>query len=162
MNKSNDSKLYFFYGGPFSQWYHSYFTVDGVRYCTAEQYMMAKKALFFGDELAFSEIMATESPSRQKEVGRRVRNFVVDDWNAVSRKIVFQGNMAKFGTNKDLREFMLNTGDMELVEASPTDCIWGIGLAEHDPRCLDRSQWRGTNWLGEELMNVRSELRKAS
>lgn len=154
---SND-KFFFFYGGPFSQWYPSRFTLDGVMYNTAEQYMMAMKADYFGDKDTLAKILKTKDPSEQKALGRQVANFDVEAWNAVSRGFVYKANMAKF-SDPELNQYMMNTGDKELVEASPYDKIWGIGLAQNDPAIFDKSNWRGNNWLGEVLMKVRKDLR---
>lgn len=148
----------FFYGGPFSQWYSSEFELDGVIYYTAEQYMMAMKADYFGDTKIKEKIMATKNPSEQKALGRQVSKFDREAWDAVSRGYVYKANLAKFSA-PDLKDYLLNTGDKELVEASPYDCIWGIGLAENNPNRFDKAKWRGTNWLGEVLMQVRETLR---
>jgi ribA/ribD-fused uncharacterized protein len=160
-------KFVFFYGGEFSQWYPSYFVVDGITYETAEQYMMAMKAEYFGDEEAKAKIMATSNPSAQKAIGRTVSNFDAEAWNAVSRGYVYKGNMAKFGQDLSLKRVLLATEERELVEASPYDRIWGIGLGlwgtdpKHTEKLLDKTQWRGTNWLGETLMKVRKDLRES-
>ena len=150
--------ILFFYGGPCSQWYPSTFVIDGEKYNCAEQYMMAQKALFFGDTEAHRAIMKATDPSEQKMIGRQVRNFDADKWNEVCREIVYKANVAKFSQNEYLNKWLKNTGDRELVEASPTDCIWGIGLSTSDPRRFDRSKWRGTNWLGEAIMQARETL----
>lgn len=149
----------FFYGGALSQWAPSKFTVDGVEYVTAEQYMMAMKADYFGDDDAKAKIMATSSPSEQKSIGRMVKNFNAEAWNAVSRGFVYKANIAKFTQNKWCMDELKLTEGLEIVEASPYDTIWGIGLGADDPRALDKSKWRGTNWLGEVLMKVRNDLK---
>ena len=152
------SKYTFFYGGPFCQWAHSPFVVDELTYNCAEQYMMAKKALLFGSLLLHKLIMDTTDPAEQKRLGKLVTGFSVERWQAVARDVVFRGNVAKFTQNKELRaELMRARG--KFVEASPTDVVWGIGLAEGDPRCTDPAQWRGWNWLGQVLDEVRSALR---
>jgi ribA/ribD-fused uncharacterized protein len=153
-------KYIFFWGGTYSQWCPSPFTIDGVNYNCCEQYMMSKKALTFNDILAHEEIMATDSPREQKAIGRRVKNFDPQVWSEVSREVVYEANMAKFTQNPDMYDELMATGELEIVEASPEDKIWGIGLHESDPRCLDKSQWQGTNWLGEAIMRVRETLRK--
>lgn len=149
----------FFYGGMLSQWYRSKFTIDGVEYCTAEQYMMAMKSNYFGDDEITAKIMATKDPREQKAFGRQVANFKAEAWNAVSRGFVYKGNMAKFGQNSNLMAYLKSTGDKELVEASPYDKIWGIGMDERHPDILDKTKWKGTNWLGEVLMKVREDLK---
>lgn len=151
-------QLVLFYGGPFSQWYPHTFDVDGIKYRTAEQYMMAMKADYFGDDAAYEAIMRTADPKEQKAIGRTVKNFDAEAWGAVSRGFVYTANMSKFSDPR-LKKILKDTGDRELVEASPYDKIWGIGLGETDPKALDKSQWRGTNWLGEVLMKVRADLK---
>lgn len=151
-------KYVFFYGGPFSQWYPSTFVVDGNKYVTAEQYMMAMKAEYFGDEAIKAKILATSDPSEQKALGRQVANFDSEAWNAVSRGYVYKGNMAKFTQNKNLLSELMATGDRELVEASPYDRIWGVGLKSSDHAIHDKANWRGTNWLGETITKVRNDL----
>jgi len=73
--------------------------------------------------------------------------------------LIVAGNMAKFGQHPDLREFLLGTGDRVLVEASPRDRIWGIGLAAGDERATSPDDWLGLNLLGFALMEVRHQLR---
>lgn len=158
MVKSDNFVL--FYGGPFSQWYQSAFMVDGIVYVTAEQYMMAMKAEYFGDEKAKNQIMLTTSPSEQKAIGRMVKNFNAEAWDAVSRDYVYKGNLAKFGQNLSLKIELMATGNKEFVEASPYDKVWGVGLGEDDPKILDKANWLGKNWLGETLMKVREDLRE--
>ena len=148
----------FFWSGPFSQWHRSPFTLDGQIYVTAEQYMMAEKARLFSDSEALQRILATSEPRQQKALGRRVRGFEADRWQAVARNIVFRGNRAKFTTHRDLLALLLETDGTTLVEASPFDMIWGIGLAVDDPAAGDRSAWRGMNWLGETLTRLRDTL----
>lgn len=134
--------------------------MDGVSYNSAEQYMMARKALLFGDMKSYEKIMASGSPREQKALGRTVRDFNADIWNREARDYVYTANMAKFSQNPDLKRFLLETEGL-IVEASPLDTIWGIGLDEDDPEALDRSKWKGTNWLGEVLTKVRTELLKS-
>jgi ribA/ribD-fused uncharacterized protein len=159
MNKNQESNKYvLFWHGPFSQWHPSEFKVDGITYNCAEQYMMAEKARLFGDSKSRGKIMKSNSPREQKALGRQVSNFDKGKWESVAREIVFKGNMAKFSQNKDLKEKLLATGDKTLVEASPYDKVWGIGLSANDPNATKPGNWKGTNWLGEVLMRVRKEL----
>lgn len=148
----------FFWAGPFSQWHPAVFVIDGVTYNCAEQYMMAEKARLFGDTAALNMIMATSNPSDQKRYGRQVARFKEASWTEVAREVVYKANLAKFGQNADLLQVMRDTLGTTLVEASPEDRIWGVGLRKSDPLIHYRSQWRGTNWLGEALMRARKEL----
>ena len=146
----------------FSQWYDCYFEVDGIQYHTTEQYMMASKARLFGDEEVFHEIMTAESPFDYKKLGRKISGFDQALWDARKYDIVVKGNKAKFGQNPDIREFMLSTGDAILVEASPFDKIWGIGLDRETALKGSVEQWQGENLLGCALMDVRDWLRSDS
>lgn len=148
----------FFWNGPFSQWYSSPFTFNGMKFNRAEQFMMFCKAMFFDDIKTARAIMKSDNPGEQKALGRGVKNFNVDRWAAVARDIVYVGSYCKYTQNDDLRKALLNTGDKTLVEASPYDKIWGIGLAEDNPNAADRSKWQGKNWLGEVLTQTRHDL----
>lgn len=158
-------KFHFFYRGPLSQWAKSFFTLEDVRYNCAEQYMMAQKALLFQDLESYKSIMEyhctinwLNNPKTYKKMGRQVKNYVETIWRNNARDIVYKGNLAKFTQNLGLQEYLLNT-EGELVEASPVDKIWGIGLSISSPLVYDRNNWLGTNWLGEVLTKVREELR---
>ena len=119
---------------------------------------MASKALLFGDHQAFEHIMAATHPRDQKELGRTVRGFDLNTWNEHARDIVYRGNLAKFSQDDDLREYLMSTDDRYLVEGAWYDTVWGVGLAWDDDQILDPVNWKGTNWLGEALMNVRTQL----
>lgn len=142
----------------FSQWYPAPFEIDGIRYATAEHYMMAEKARLFGADDIRRQIIASAHPKQAKDLGRQVIGFKNDIWNACRFDIVCEGNRAKFIQHPDLKRFLLGTGSRILVEASPVDAIWGIGLAQDDPRAQNPLQWRGLNLLGFALMKVRDEL----
>jgi ribA/ribD-fused uncharacterized protein len=143
----------------FSQWWLSSFDVDGITYKTAEHWMMAKKALLFNDKEIFEKIIQTKSPAEAKKLGREVKNYVDTVWLANRFEIVKEGNLHKFGQNKDLKEFLLNTNERILVEASPVDPIWGIGMAADHKEVNNPKKWQGLNLLGFALMEVRDELR---
>ena len=116
------------------------------------------KALTFNDQENYEAIMATTSPREQKEFGRNVKNFNTDKWNEVCREYVYQGNLAKFTQNPSLKLELLKTEDREIVEASPYDKIWGIGMDVSHRNIEDKSKWLGKNWLGEAIMRVRETL----
>lgn len=144
----------------FSQWWNCNFTIEGVEYNTAEQYMMAQKAVLFGDEKIRAEIMAASHPKQYKDLGRRISGFKQDLWDKNCREIVVKGNVAKFSQNEDLKAFLLNTNARVLVEASPYDKIWGIGMGADDPRCENPMLWNGANFLGFCLMEARDIIRE--
>ena len=138
-----------------SQWYPAPFTVGGVRYATAEHYMMAGKARLFGDAEAERRVLADDDPGKAKSAGRRVGDFDEATWAAHRYDLVVVANDAKFGQNPPLRRFLDGTGDHVLVEASPHDRIWGIGLSADQPEARTPTEWRGENLLGFALMDVR-------
>lgn len=141
-----------------SQWYPAAFTIDGVSYATAEHFMMAAKARLFGDAKAEASILRASSPGEAKKLGRQVAGFDEAAWKERRFDLVVQGNVAKFSQNEELRRFLLGTRERVLVEASPTDTIWGIGLAANDARAADPETWRGLNLLGFALMVARARL----
>jgi ribA/ribD-fused uncharacterized protein len=148
----------FFWKSPLSQWQRSLFVVGGVSFTHAEQYMMYAKALLFGDRDASERIIVAATPREQQAIGRTVRGFDEAMWVLFREGVVFTGNYARFSQNPEQRELLFATRGTSLVEASPHDRVWGIGLAEDDPRALDRSQWLGLNLLGQALTRVREVL----
>lgn len=147
-----------FWHGPFSQWHPSKIKYGPLSFNCAEQFMMYHKAVYFKDHDIASQIMATDEPAKQKGLGRQVAGFDIDAWAKVAKDIVFAGNLCKFTQNLDLCRELVNTYPKVLVEASPWDKIWGIGLAEDNPDALDSSKWKGKNWLGEVLTGVRENI----
>ena len=142
----------------FSQWWESPFAVDGMIYRTAEHWMMAQKALLFEDKAIFEKIIKSKSPGEAKELGRQVKNFEEDVWNKRRLDIVVSGNVHKFGQDSNLKAFLLSTKDRVLVEASPVDNIWGIGLSADSTDRENPRLWKGLNLLGFSLMTVRGIL----
>lgn len=142
----------------FSQWFDAPFDHEGQRYATAEHFMMAEKARLFGDQEARAKALSAPTPDAAKKVGRQVRGFDEAKWVQHRFDIVVQANRAKFAQHHAMAAFLRDTGDQVLVEASPYDTIWGIGLGAKDERCQNPQQWRGLNLLGFALMVVRAEL----
>jgi len=152
----------FFWKPPsaFDQWSPCRFEVDGFVYNCAEQFMMAEKAKLFDDGECRSRILAELHPLKQKHLGQKVRGFCDMVWERERLSIVIAGNRAKFMQNTELRTRLLATGQRQLVEASPQDGIWGIGLGVAEAQSIDPGQWPGQNLLGKALMVVREELQE--
>lgn len=145
----------------FSQWYISPFTVNGITYKTAEHWMMAGKARLFADNEIFEKIIQCDSPKEAKALGRQVSRYDDQLWNEHKYDVVRQGNIHKFSQHPDCAEYLIQTGHQIIVEASPTDAVWGIGLS-HDSKNIDNPySWRGENLLGFALMETR-DFRKKS
>lgn len=145
---------------PFSQHYMSNFEIDGIVYNCAEQYMMHQKALLFDDLESAHQIMKASDPYVQKKIGRNVANYDDKKWDSVCRDVVKRANIAKFSQNIALYNALMKTDGTVLVEASPYDRKWGIGLSETDSKAHDRTMWRGKNLLGNILTEVREEIKK--
>ena len=141
-----------------SQWYQCPFVVEGQYYNCAEQYMMAEKARIFGDEEIRQQILAEYSQMPMKKLGRKACDYDNEVWKEKRFDVVVKGNIAKFSQNEKLLDSLLSTGDKILVEASPKDTVWGIGLDESSPEAIQPRKWIGENLLGFALMEVRDIL----
>ena len=154
------SDLYLFWRHQFGQWTkREMVDLDGTIYNCCEQYMMAKKALLFNDQITLSRIMRSESPKEQQALGREIQNFEAQKWDKHKYAIVWFGNYLKFTQHDDLAERLLATNHKILAEASPYDLVWGIGFAAEDELALNVECWTGKNLLGKVLMSVRDALR---
>lgn len=144
----------------FSQWYLSDFQVHGVLYNCAEKYMMAEKARLFKDYETLEEILSATEQQEIKALGRKIKNFNEEVWNKEKYNIVKRGNLAKFSEDEELKEFLLSTENKVIVEASPYDRIWGIGMTADDENITNPKGWRGENLLGFALMEVRDLIKE--
>lgn len=144
--------------GFLSNWYQSAFTVGGIEYSSLEQYMMWHKAIVFGDNEIANRILATENVATIKALGRNVSGYDEHYWNGVRQIIVYEGLLAKFNQNEELKFKLKATGNAVLAECAVKDRIWGIGLSMKDPNRFERDKWNGQNLLGYTLMMVRETL----
>ncbi len=144
--------------GYLSNWYPSVFIADGITFSSMEQYMMYQKAVCFGDAEAAAQILATDDVAAVKALGRAVSGYDDSYWNGIRQIVVYQGLLAKFSQNTELKEQLLSTGDAVLAECAAKDRIWGIGISMKDPDRLDRVKWKGQNLLGYALMMVRKRI----
>lgn len=143
----------------FSQWFPCKFEEDGIAYKTAEHYMMANKARLFNDDEILENILKSETPNEAKSLGRKVKNFDPQIWDHHKYEIVKQANILKFSQSQEFKKFLLSTNDKIIVEASPYDKIWGIGMLESDENINNPHLWNGENLLGFALMEVRDLLK---
>lgn len=144
----------------FSQWWTQSFTVDKTEYKSAEHWMMAEKARLFDDQEMWETIIMAKTPGEAKKLGRQVANFDSKIWDENKFQVVIKGNLHKFSQNESQKEFLLNTHDRILVEASPYDRIWGIGMGQNNENASRPERWKGQNLLGFALMEVRDKLRE--
>jgi hypothetical protein len=169
MTDIHNGKFYFFWSGPFSNWYPSYFKMhDNViadkdygplMFNCGEQYMVFKKAGLFEDVEIADKIMQSSDPKEIKDFGRLVKNFDVGVWEANAKRLIYPGLYEKFNQDPKLLKQLLDTGDKILVKASPYDTIWGIGLDEATALITPEEQWRGRNWLGELITEIKNYVR---
>jgi ribA/ribD-fused uncharacterized protein len=150
----------FFYSGFLSNWADTPFvdTRTGTPYNCSEQYMMEKKALLFNDLDIAKKVLEKTFPGDQKALGRKVKGFDKEVWDTHARQIVYEGCYYKFTQNKDAYEYLMSTKDHYLVEASPTDTVWGVGMGGYEKEIEDPKNWKGTNWLGQVLTALREDL----
>jgi len=156
-------KYVFFWNGEFSNWHECrlpFIKYKGITFFNSEQAFMWEKALFFGDMLAAQNIVKDPDPARCKRIGRMIDGFDAQKWSEVSYDIMVAVNYAKYDQSSRLRRTLFETNDKIIVEASPYDTIWGIGLRAEDDDCLDPAKWKGQNLLGKALMEVRKQLIK--
>ena len=155
---------------PLTQWSaHSFTDTDVVTnkietFHTAENFMMAAKARCAGDENIRNQILHETNPREAKRLGRGL-TFVpgpngFQKWVDQRENVVRAGNLLKFGQNPAAANYLKGTGDMILVEGSPSDDVWGCGcgITYKDPRIQNLQNWNGANKLGKILMEVRGLL----
>lgn len=163
--RTTDTHVYF-WGDYMSQWHESPFEMRtfpseavATKFNCCEQWMMYIKARYFNDMATAAAILATNDPQRQKALGRSVKNYDDVSWSKIRYQVVVDGNLRKFTQNPELGEMLKATGDRIIVEGSPYDKVWGVGLLWSDDRILDEKNWRGENLLGKALMKVREKIR---
>ncbi|WP_434309733.1 NADAR family protein [Hominifimenecus sp. rT4P-3] len=144
--------------GYLSNWYLSRFTVEGVEFSSMEQFMMYRKAVCFQDDKIAVQILNIEDTAHIKALGRLVSRYDDNYWEGIRQLIVYEGLMAKFSQNAELKEKLKATGTAVLAECAVKDRIWGIGLSMNNPDRLDQTKWQGKNLLGYTLMMVRDKL----
>ena len=156
---NEDYYFFYFTKHPFSQWHKCNFTIDNIEFNSAEQYMMYSKAKLFEDKKIEEKILKSNDVREQKMLGRQIENFDKLIWEYESINFVYQGNKAKFSQNKEFSNLLISTIGTTIVEASPSDFIWGIGLSENEIEIKNINHWKGLNLLGIVLTELREELR---
>ena len=146
--------------GYLSNWYPSPFDLDGIRFSSAEQYIMYRKCMLFGDEPAAKAVLATDDPEKQQAIGRNASGYMEPVWAGARQMAAFRAVMAKFSQNHNLKQKLLDTGDAYLVECAGSDRVWACGIRLADDRRYNAANWTGSNILGFLLMEVRKLLKE--
>ena len=129
---------------------------SGIEFISSELYTQYKKACLFNDLNTISEILRTEIPLEAKHLGKKVKDFNLDQWKEEGLTAIETGITAKFLQNENLHRCLLATINKLLAEAS-VDTLWGIGLQLHDKDILNRSKWISFGWMSKVLMKIRDE-----
>ncbi len=121
---------------------------------------MYRKCKLFGDVAAAAKVLATDDTAQQQAIGRKCAGYIDSVWAGTRQIVAWEGLKAKFRQNDDLKQKLLSTGDAFLVECAVSDKIWACGVALHDEKRKDASNWLGRNILGFTLMEVRTALQE--
>lgn len=162
MRETNKFIFFFTEKDWLSQWYPSTVTAHGITFLTAEHFMMYRKAMAFNDIKSANKVLKAKTPKEAKAIGRKVKDFDPHYWDTIKESIVIYGSILKFTQNEILKKMLLATGDKILVEASPYDRIWGIGIGERHLDATNPNHWRGLNLLGKCLMEARSVIKNVN
>ncbi|CAF0964429.1 unnamed protein product [Adineta steineri] len=156
------NRFHYFYqtASPFSNFHPCTFSENEVQFHCSEQYMMYHKAKLFGDNETAEAILEAKSPADCKALGRIVRNFDGKLWMDNRTHIVSNALQLKFYQDTKMKQALLEQDGNLLVEASPNDGIWGVGLKKTDPLIKKRSNWQGLNLLGYILTDVLQTMKK--
>jgi ribA/ribD-fused uncharacterized protein len=157
-DRVTDTHVYFWGDPTLSNWGPAPFVYKGNHFHNSEQAFMWEKALCFNDFETAKEILKTSSPKNAKDLGRTVKNYNEEIWAKYRFTAMYEVCLAKFDQNPDRLETLLSTGNRTIVEASPYDAVWGVGLHWTGDEILDENNWKGQNLLGKVLMKVRDHL----
>ena len=125
---------------------------------SSEQMFMIFKSIMFKDDKSTFDIIDAQNPMLAKSIGRSVKNYDDKKWSESRYEYMVSSVMLKAVQNKDFRDRLTETKGMYLVEASPYDKIWGVGLKTNESDIRFEDKWRGENLLGKALMKVRDDL----
>lgn len=153
----NNFLAFFGQNCPLSNFYEAPFYADGFKYRHVEQFLFCKKAEFARDDASKQKILTANTPAECKKIGKHIK-VVQKDWYPEEILVMKKGLREKFMQNAALKEFLIATGEKTLLEASPKDKFWGIGMGLKGVATSDRVVWSGKNRLGEMLMDLRNQL----
>ena len=130
------------------------FTINKKDYNSSEQMFLSEKCITFGQTAAAQNIMCMDDPGKMVQEAKVCRGYN-EKWDMEQEDIMLTAILGKFTQNEEHEKFLLSTGDKILVEGSPYDSTWGVGLAFNDPAIDNSQNWKGDNLLGKALMTAR-------
>lgn len=126
--------------------------INGQNFLTSEHAYQYSKAVMCGrDDLAKS-IKDSVNPKKAKYYGNKV--ITSKEWENNKKSIMRCIVLGKFTQNELLREKLLDTGRLPLMECS-TNTYWGTGWRLDSPEWKKSSVYHGSNNLGTILSEVR-------
>ncbi len=159
-NVVKEGNYTFFFGKdtPLSNFYPAPFYLDGRHFNCSEQYIQWRKAQMFKDVEAAEEILKVDDPVKQKDLGKKVKNFEKEVWERDCPEALTRGLLQKFLTNPACKQFLKETENTTLAECNKHDRLFGIGLPLSSGEKGNVASWKGQNYLGKMLMDVRSKV----
>jgi len=136
--------------------------MDGEKFATVEHYFQAMKAKEFKDDEIYNKVLKTKTPKAAKAIGKKVKNFIQEVWDAKRDEIMEKAVRAKFVQHPELRKELMATGDKLIGEADPRNTYWGIGTSMDLEKAKSPSKWRGQNKMGKILMALRNTFNSES
>ena len=117
--------------------------------------------MFINDDITATRIMSAKTAHESFKISLTIKDKVESSkwYTGEAKESMYQTCILKFSQNLPLKQFLLNTNNTKMVEASPSNKRWGVGLSLKNPAIFDPQHWDGTNWMGEVLDRVKAALK---
>ena len=169
---SDEGYAYFYMDVPLSNWWDSVPAIeyDGRTFNSSEAIFMYLKAKHFKDEETAEKIVEADKKTYSqpdgrwravKRLGKQVKNFTDKEWAGPNRKAMATALKQKALYDEEFKRVLLDPqyAGMTFVEASKRAKIWGIGIDANTAMREGKAGWKGHNFLGRALTDLRNELR---
>ena len=134
---------------------------EGETFHSSEQLIQLKKAELFRDQAARERILNSTDAQDSKEIAMDIANYNREEWNKSAENLCYEGICQKFVQNPSLQNYLLDTGNKTLVEAS-YDNVWGTGKPLGSEDSLNPMKWKSIGILGKILMKIRDSTYKSN
>lgn len=128
---------------------------------SVEQLYMFRKAYFFADHSTCKKILEAPDALATKRLGSSIDGFISAIWTIPKVDVMKECLVRKFTDSEQKERLMqcLMESPTILVEASPSDLVWGIGFSKEDGPYISRDDWgEGENMLGRLLMGLKQYI----